>query len=172
MCGNRNFCKCKIFVHWDKMNMLNVSQTKQTKNKANPTAKIQLQKNSATQTGNFHQSLAVPWIQSLSPPLHTYSLPLRHQGSPTRPTVTAQRFGYAPEEPVGLSVFQTTKTTRPYFQRLMSAPLKSEVTQSCPTLWDPSGLQTGRLFNPLDFPSKNTEWVAISFSRGSSRRRD
>ena len=34
------------------------------------------------------------------------------------------------------------------------------------------GLQPTRLLCPWDFPGKNTEWVAISFSRGSSQPRD
>ena len=36
----------------------------------------------------------------------------------------------------------------------------------------PHGLQPARLLCPWDSPGKNTEWVAISFSRGSSRPRD
>ena len=39
---------------------------------------------------------------------------------------------------------------------------KSEVTQSCPTLCDPTDwLYPTRLLHPWDFPGKNTEWVAI-----------
>ena len=34
------------------------------------------------------------------------------------------------------------------------------------------GLYPTRLFCPWDFPGKNTEWVAISFFRGSSQPRD
>ena len=37
--------------------------------------------------------------------------------------------------------------------------------------WWPHGLQPARLLCPWNFPGKNTEWVAISFSRGSSRPR-
>ena len=36
----------------------------------------------------------------------------------------------------------------------------------------PHGLQHARLLHPQDSPGKNTEWVAILFSRGSSRLRD
>ena len=36
----------------------------------------------------------------------------------------------------------------------------------------PPGLQPIRLLHPWDFPGKSTEWVAISFSRGSSWPRD
>ena len=42
----------------------------------------------------------------------------------------------------------------------------------CPTpLW-PQGLQPTRLFYSWDFPARILEWVATSFSRGSSRPRD
>ena len=33
----------------------------------------------------------------------------------------------------------------------------------------PHGLQPSRLISPLNSPGKNTEWVAIPFSRGASR---
>ena len=36
----------------------------------------------------------------------------------------------------------------------------------------PRGLQPMRLLCSWDFPGKNTEWVAISFSRGSSPPKD
>ena len=36
----------------------------------------------------------------------------------------------------------------------------------------PHGLWPARLLCPWNFPGKNLEWVAISFSRGSSRPRD
>ena len=39
------------------------------------------------------------------------------------------------------------------------------------SLW-PHGLQPARLLCPWDFRGKNTEWVAISLSRGSSWLRD
>ena len=46
------------------------------------------------------------------------------------------------------------------------------VTQSCPTLWDPldCSLQTSSVHGI--FQARVLEWVAISFSRGSSRPRD
>ena len=44
-------------------------------------------------------------------------------------------------------------------------------TQLCPTLQS-HGLQPTRLLCPWDSPDKRLEWVAISFSRGSSRHRD
>ena len=51
-------------------------------------------------------------------------------------------------------------------------PKKSEVTQSCPTLWDPmdcslSGSSVYGIFQAIVL-----EWTAISFSRGSSQPRD
>ena len=45
------------------------------------------------------------------------------------------------------------------------------VTQSCPTL-PPHGLQPARLLCPQDSQARILEWVAISFSRGSSQPRD
>ena len=39
--------------------------------------------------------------------------------------------------------------------------------QSFPTLCDPLTIAT-RLLHPWDFSGKNTEWVVISSSRGSS----
>ena len=42
------------------------------------------------------------------------------------------------------------------------------VAQSCPTLCDPHGLWSTRFLCPWTSPGKNTEVVAISFSRGSS----
>ena len=38
--------------------------------------------------------------------------------------------------------------------------------------WQPYRLQPTRLLCPQDFPARILEWVAISFSRGSSRPRD
>ena len=46
------------------------------------------------------------------------------------------------------------------------------VTKLCLTLLQPHGLQPTRLLCPWDFPCKNMEWVAISFSRGSFWPRD
>ena len=47
------------------------------------------------------------------------------------------------------------------------------MAQSCPAgSVRPYGLWPARLLSPQDSPGKNTEWVAISFSRGSSWPRD
>ena len=46
------------------------------------------------------------------------------------------------------------------------------VAQSRLILLQPPGLQQARLLCPWAFPGKNTEWVATSFSRGSSGARD
>ena len=49
---------------------------------------------------------------------------------------------------------------------------ESEVTQSCPTLWDPMDCSTpGSSLHGI-LQARVLEWVAISFSRGSSRPRD
>ena len=50
--------------------------------------------------------------------------------------------------------------------------VKCEVAQSCPTLWDPMECSLpGSSFHWI-LQAKVLEWVAISFSRGSSRPRD
>ena len=50
--------------------------------------------------------------------------------------------------------------------------VKSEVAQSCPTLRDPMDYsQLGSSVHGI-FQARVLEWVAISFSRGSSRPRD
>jgi len=41
---------------------------------------------------------------------------------------------------------------------------ESEVTQSCPALREPYGLQPSRLLHPWDFPGFSREWGAITFS--------
>ena len=46
------------------------------------------------------------------------------------------------------------------------------VTQSCLTLFDPMDCTPTRLLYPWNFPGKNIEQVAISYSRGSSQLRD
>ena len=44
--------------------------------------------------------------------------------------------------------------------------------QLCPTLMRPYGLQPARLFCPWVLQARILEWMAISFSRGSSQPRD
>ena len=46
------------------------------------------------------------------------------------------------------------------------------VTQSCPTLWDPTDCSLPGSFVHGIFQARVLEWVAISFSRISSRPRD
>ena len=48
----------------------------------------------------------------------------------------------------------------------------SEVAQSCPTLWDPMDCSIPGSSVHGIFQARVLEWVAISFSRGSSRPRD
>ena len=45
------------------------------------------------------------------------------------------------------------------------------LAKSCLTLW-PHGMQAARFPCPWEFQAKTLEWVAISFSRGSSLLRD
>ena len=47
-----------------------------------------------------------------------------------------------------------------------------EVAQSCPTLCDPMGCSLPGSFLHGIFQARILEWVAISFSRGSSQPRD
>ena len=49
---------------------------------------------------------------------------------------------------------------------------ESEVTQSCPTLWDPLDCSPPGSSVYGIFQARILEWVAISFSRGSSRPRN
>ena len=49
---------------------------------------------------------------------------------------------------------------------------ESDVTQSCPTLCDPMDYSLPRSSIHGIFQARVLEWVAISFSRGSSRPRD
>ena len=59
-----------------------------------------------------------------------------------------------------------------YFWRKIQNPMKwSEVAQSCPTLCDPMDCSLPGSIHEI-FQARILEWVAISFSRGSSRPRD
>ena len=49
---------------------------------------------------------------------------------------------------------------------------ENEVAQSCPTLWDPMDCSLPGFFVHGIFQARVLEWVAISFSRGSSCPRD
>ena len=49
---------------------------------------------------------------------------------------------------------------------------ESEVAQSCPTLFDPMDCSISGFSVHGTFQARVLEWVAISFSRGSSRPRD
>ena len=54
---------------------------------------------------------------------------------------------------------------------LVSAESESEVAQSCPTLCDPMDCSAPGSIHGI-FQARILEWVAISFSRGSSLPRD
>ena len=63
------------------------------------------------------------------------------------------------------------------FQSLRASPSldgnsESEVAQSCPTLWNPVDCSPSCSFVHGIFRARVLEWVAISFSRGSSWPRD
>ena len=53
-----------------------------------------------------------------------------------------------------------------------SGPLQNEVAQSCPTLCDPMDCSPSRSSLHGILQARVLEWVAISFSRGSSQPRD
>ena len=60
-----------------------------------------------------------------------------------------------------------------YYFLVRSCQVKcSEVTQSCPTLCDPMNYSLPCSSIHVIFQERVLEWVAISFSRGSSRPRD
>ena len=50
--------------------------------------------------------------------------------------------------------------------------VKMLVAQSCPTVFDPVDCSLPGSSVHRDSPGTNTEWVAISFSKGSSRPKD
>ena len=56
--------------------------------------------------------------------------------------------------------------------QLGSNESESEVAQSCPTLWDPVDCSPPGSSAHGILQARILEWVAISFSRGSSRPRD
>ena len=59
-----------------------------------------------------------------------------------------------------------------FLLQCMKVKSESEVAQSCPTLCDPMDyILPGSSVHGI-FQARVLEWVAISFSRGSSRRRD
>ena len=55
---------------------------------------------------------------------------------------------------------------------LMQGESESEVAQSCPTLWDPLDCSLPGFSVHGIVQARTVEWVAISFSRGSSPPRD
>ena len=56
------------------------------------------------------------------------------------------------------------------YSRCYPSEWVSEVAQSCPTLWDPVDLPGSSVHGILQ--ARILEWVAISFSKGSSQPRD
>ena len=66
------------------------------------------------------------------------------------------------------SAFFIVQLSHPY----MKVKNESEVTQSCPTLYDPMDCSLPGSSVYGIFQARVLEWVAISFSRGSSQPRD
>ena len=58
------------------------------------------------------------------------------------------------------------------FKGYIHFTLSAKLLQLCPTLWDPMDYNPPGSFAHGIFQARNLEWVAISFSRGSSRHRD
>ena len=76
---------------------------------------------------------------------------------------------------------QPTRLPRPWQEHWSGLPFPSPIHESEKWKWScsvlshssrPHGLQPTRLFCPWNSPAKNTGWVAISFSWGSSLPRD
>ena len=67
----------------------------------------------------------------------------------------------------------TSATHSALLQQLLNTyPLESEIAQSCPTLWDPMDCSLrGSSIHGI-FQARVLQWVAISFSGGSSQPRD
>ena len=81
------------------------------------------------------------------------------------PTVTQVQRG---DSGAGLSLFISLG----HHNKVPRLGSLSEVTQSCPTLCDPTNCSPpGSSLHGI-FQAKVLEWVAISFSRGSSRTKD
>ena len=68
--------------------------------------------------------------------------------------------------------FLATAKTQKRPSCLSKLQVKSEVTQSCLTLCDPMDCSLPGLSVPGIFQARVLEWVAVSFSRGSSQPRD
>ena len=62
--------------------------------------------------------------------------------------------------------------TRIYFSVAFGFESESEVAQSCPTLCDPTDCSLPGSSVHGIFQAIVLEWIAVSFSRGSSRHRD
>ena len=60
----------------------------------------------------------------------------------------------------------------PWGKELPIWPESERVVQSCPILWDPTDCSPPGSSVHRIFRARTLEWVAISFSRGSSRHRD
>ena len=52
--------------------------------------------------------------------------------------------------------------------KFVQGKVKSEVAQSCPTLCDPMDCSLSGSYTHGIFQARVLEWIAISFSRGSS----
>ena len=74
--------------------------------------------------------------------------------------------------PWALSRFLEVDNSMIIFHLLCIVKVKSEVAQSCPTLWDPMDCSLPGSSVHGIFQAIVLEWIAISFSRGSSQPRD
>ena len=93
------------------------------------------------------------------------SYPLDHQGSPTRLLLEEIFVSYSLTVPPSFCLSPAGRKKGNSFSL-------SEVTQSCPTLWDPMDCSLPGSSVHGIFQAIVLEWMAMSFSRGSSQPRD
>ena len=112
-----------------------------------------------------------PGIKPRSPTLQVDSLPAEPPGKPKNTGVGSlsllQRIFLNQESNWGLALQVDSLPTE-----LSEAESESEVAQSCPTLWDPMDCSLPGFPIHGILQARIREWVAIVFSRRSSRPRN
>ena len=83
-------------------------------------------------------------------------------------TVAGTYINTAPVSTMNVSFSSGNLASQPFKIFCFVLPYWSEFAQSCPTLCNPHRLQPARLLCPWNSQARILEWVAISFSRGSS----
>ena len=90
----------------------------------------------------------------------TFHFPSLEKEMATHSSILARRTPWT-EEPGGLQSIGSKELD-------MKVKSESEVTQLCPTLWNPMNHSPPGPFVHGIFQARVLEWIAISFSRGSS----